>query len=770
VSKVSLYVNMLLEYRFEDGKKLTERILWIDHQGNSCVTIDINRKNKHALPTWKTYEEIESALETGNASITTTDPWAVLLLPNYELSEERRKMRQDRRDRAWEAIKPLVQENNDRLFDPRQRGPLITAQAKGKKKQEKNDLGENKQEDEQGKKEERKGFIYDALRRYWQGGQTKNALLPFYDECGVKEGEQREGKGKKLGRPSAIARREETPAGVILTDDVRSKLLRGYKEFYVSGKEKMLSKAHQRTLERYFSIRVDERDGPNGKVDVPILLPANQLPSFIQFRYIHQKYDDLTRVLTSREGERRFVLRHRAVLGESTSMAWGPGSLYQGDSTIGDIHLVSSRDRSRLIGRPVIYVIIDVFTRLIVGFSVSLEGPSWLGMMLALYNATVDKVAYCKEYGIDITQDMWPSDRLPEAILGDRGELEGYNSTILVDRLDIDIATTAPYRCDWKGIVEQNFRLINDEVIHWKPGAVYTKRERGDKDYRLEACLTLPEFRKLIVHCIIKHNNHHRMNWYNMDECMISDHVEPYPIDLWNWGMTHRNGHLRDKSPEVIKFNLLPRDTATVTEYGIYFQGVYYTCERAVKEQWYVKARKKRWSVCVAHDPRLLDIIYLDQQGKPEVCTLVEREQAKYQGRDWFEILDYFELQKQAEEVSRTRHYQTEAEFNAEVDHIVQNAQEKTKQATKGQSNAARLKNVRDNRQNERADERASDAWRLREGETSTPPSDTATQAGDSKEAESSSYVPPDQSLDDIRRLRQEKWAKSQERREKTNG
>ncbi len=605
MSNTTLYTNMLLEYRLEDGKTLTERILWIDPSGDNIVTIDINRKNKHALPIWKTRDEIESTLETGHASIVNADPWAVLLYPKNIPSkesqkkrhkrEESQKKREMRRDRAWVAIEKLVQEKGPRLFDPRQRGSLITAQARGKKEQEKEE-----------KKKERKGFFYDSLRRYWQGGQTKNALLPFFDECGAK-GNEREGKECKLGRPSSQARIGSTPAGIILTDDVRSKLLRGYKEFYVSGEEKTLPNAHQRTLETYFS-SLDVRDGPNGKIFVPILLPANQLPSFLQFRYIHEKYDDLTRLLISREGERRFALRHRAVLGESTHMAWGPGFLYQGDSTIGDIHLVSSRDRSRLIGRPIIYVIIDVFTRLIVGFSVSLQGPSWLGMMLALYNATVDKVAYCKEYGIDITQDMWPSNRLPEAILGDRGELEGYDSTNLVDSLDIDVANTPPYRCDWKAICEQNFRTISNEVIHWKPGAVYTKRERGDKDYRLEACLTLYEFRQMMIHCILKHNNHHRMGWYDMDEFMITDHVEPYSIDLWNWGITHRNGHLRSKADEVIKFNLLPRDSGSVTEFGIYFNGVHYTCERAIKEQWFVKARNQgRMPVTVAYDPRKLE-------------------------------------------------------------------------------------------------------------------------------------------------------------------
>src|SRR5260370_32932741 len=111
----ALCTNTLLEYRLDAGKTRTERILWIDPSGDLFVTIDIDRKNKHALPIWKTREEIESALETGNAGIVTTDPWAVLPCLYDALPEESKKIRQAYRERAWEAIKSLIQDNSSSL-------------------------------------------------------------------------------------------------------------------------------------------------------------------------------------------------------------------------------------------------------------------------------------------------------------------------------------------------------------------------------------------------------------------------------------------------------------------------------------------------------------------------------------------------------------------------------------------------------------------------------------------------------------------------------
>ena len=63
----ALCTNTLLEYCLDAGKTRTERILWIDPSGDLFVTIDIDRRNKHALPIWKTREEIKSALATGRA-------------------------------------------------------------------------------------------------------------------------------------------------------------------------------------------------------------------------------------------------------------------------------------------------------------------------------------------------------------------------------------------------------------------------------------------------------------------------------------------------------------------------------------------------------------------------------------------------------------------------------------------------------------------------------------------------------------------------------
>lgn len=97
----------------------------------------------------------------------------------------------------------------------------------------------------------------------------------------------------------------------------------------------------------------------------------------------------------------------RGLLSTSAAETWGPGARYQIDATLADVYLVSRLKRDR-IGRPVLYIVIDVFSRMIVGIYVGLEGPSWVGAMMALANTAADKVAYCRQFGREIELEDWP--------------------------------------------------------------------------------------------------------------------------------------------------------------------------------------------------------------------------------------------------------------------------------------------------------------------------------------------------------------------------
>jgi hypothetical protein len=722
---MNLVVNQLLCWHSDNEANIQiDRLLWLDLSGTDVVTIDIY--DPYAQPILQKHEHMMAAITANRASILREDPYAKVLRSYAELKEKHRELV----DKAWSAI-VLIVATEESLFDPVKRSQLIKEAVKQTGRSEPS--------------------IRKDLRRYWQRGQTKNAIIPDFNKCGEK-GKKKRSDGCKRGRKSLLAKARGEDLGVNVDAEIEKKFRKGIRLFYETLQKRPLTQAFQLTLETYFAIGY--RELPDGAKE-PILPPAEQLPSFRQFHYWYEKSADITRKLITRKGKRRFDLSHRAIVGNSTQMAFGPGSLFQIDATIADVYLVSWLNRCWTIGRPTLYLVIDVFSRMIVGFVVTLEPASWLGAMLALENATADKVEFCKKFDFEITEAEWPSHHLPEAIVADRGEFEGYNANNLVDYLDVDVDNTPPYRADMKGIVEQSFNQLNNETIHWLPGSVKKLPERGDRDYRLDGVLTLYEFRRLMILAILDHNNEKRLNKYPMDEFMIQDELEPYPVDLWQWGVENRVGSLHWQSPEIIRLNLLPTAEASVSRDGcIYFKKLHYTCELAVREHWFVKARSEgSWKITVAYEPRLVDYIYirLDSGKDMEVCRLLDIDQ-RFQGRDFREVEDYYRRQEVNKQASRTRRQQSKAKLNAQANKILDKATEETQKADDGQSKQSRIKNIRQNRNEERSHERKTEAWNLTSDKLSDQlgqviPMPTIAQPDKDEEE----YVPPHRPFDKLR-------------------
>ncbi|MUG91690.1 DDE-type integrase/transposase/recombinase [Scytonema sp. UIC 10036] len=513
-----LSVNQIICWH-NDNK--LDRVIYIDWLNCYIVTIDIN--NSKAQPIIHRYQEIESAIDGEQASLLNSDPYAKYLMTDSELST----IQCQYRDNAWKAVSLIINYGSS-IFEPHERSRVI---------KEVSELC--------GRSEP---TIRKDLRRYWQGGQIKNALIPRFDSrrgqelsnpissylpqilnslykyafsilISLKENIFWSNENfqefalaykiltishhPKRGRPSSLSYAVGKKLGINITIEIREKFRKGIKLFYENRQKMPLTKAYQKTLEKFFNKGYKLSDG----ILVPNLPLAEELPSFDQFKYWYEKDYDINKKLIAREGQIKYNLVHRAVLGNSTQMAFGPGALFQIDCTIADLYLVSKINRNWIIGRPTLYLVIDVFSRLIVGFAVTLEPPSWLGAMLALENTITDKVEFCKNWGIEITEYEWPSHHLPAEIIADRGEFKSYKANNLSDSLGIEINNTPPYRADFKGIIERSFRYFNDEIIHWLPGSVKHLPSRGERDYRLDGVLTTDAFRKLMILFILDHNN-----------------------------------------------------------------------------------------------------------------------------------------------------------------------------------------------------------------------------------------------------------------------
>jgi len=687
----------LIDYDGDVSRRV--RLLWVSDCGTEGAVILV--ENQKALPELVGVDVLTDDLQSGRAKLMLEDPYAVFVADG-SLKDSYKAIR----DKAWRHIEHLVARVPD-IFVAHRRSRLIKALVVELKRK-----ADSSEEAKEGNEQTSHVSIYKNLRRYWQRGMTPNALIPDYGRSGGK-GKERKSSQAKRGRP----RKYGSEKGINISEGIRQVFRVGIQRCYASDRKRKwtLRDVYNAIIGEFFSHKCV--DDETGKVVFQERTGEERQddPTYDQFLYWLNKDHSRLDIKKRRMGAKLYDKDFRGLIGTSNAEVMGPGDRYQIDATIADVYLVSRFNREWIIGRPVIYIVIDVFSRMIVGLYIGLEGPSWVGAMMALANTAADKVEFCKQFGIDLDPEDWPCHALPGALLGDRGEIESHLVEALINNFNVRIENTAPYRADWKGVVESRFRLLPAKFKKFMPGYVEPDfRARGARDYRLDAVLDLHQFTSIIIECILFYNNHHEIKTYDKDRDVAGDGVPAIPSELWDWGIMNRSGVLRTFPQELVQFSLLPVDEASITTHGIRFRGCYYTCARAMEERWFDRARqKKRWAVRVSYDPRDLDIIYLHDGHKKfgfEACTLTDRSRA-YRHLSLYEIDQQVFLERGGQADRRAPNVRATATTDAAIEKIIREAKAKTPSMT-GVSDASRIKNIRDNRAAEKAFNRQAEVFR----------------------------------------------------------
>lgn len=533
---------------------------------SSVVWISLDKDT--AFPAQVDKDELIQAIENGKIE-RAPDPFQNLVFQ----SPESDSTNQLKRDENHALIKPLI--GHPQYYIPGIRSAII-----------------HQIIEEQGST---KQTLYRLARRYWQRGQTPNALIPDYKNSGAK-GVRKAPKDAKLGRP-----RKYTP-GVGQNVDIQvERLFRSIIETHIlSDKKHSFPYAHRKFKARYATLYPD--------------MPAEEAPSIWQLKHFYDREYDAVEQVQKRYRDIEYKKDIRPLLSTSNTQVLGPGSRFEIDATIADIYLVSDSSRQNIIGRPTVYFVIDVFSRMVAGLYVGLENPSYVAAMQALTMAMSDKVTYCERYGFKITPEQWPVAGLPDAILADRGELLGHQIEALERSFSVRIENTPPYRGDAKGIVERYFRTSQAHFKPFAPGVVegVKEKKRGGSDYRLDAKLTIHDFTQIIVGAVLYHNQYHTLKKYDREIEMPND-LPIIPLALWNWGVQNRTGRLRVVAEDALYIAMLPQTKATISDLGINVFGVYYSSSEIANRGWLHRKKtvSRPSSLQVAYDPRSTSRIYI---------------------------------------------------------------------------------------------------------------------------------------------------------------
>lgn len=582
-----------------------------------------------------------------------------------------------RAQQTWSRIESLV--TSPGIYNPSERNLAINIRAR--------ELGCSPQ------------TLMKALRRYWQGGQTISALTGLFHLCGQVDEET---PSRTRGRRPTYTDR---PIYICSADDKKhmDEIIR---KSYLKDTVVSVPAAYQRLQEKYYRYL-------DGNQILTFKKPG-ETPSLRQFRYYLQNNFSLEEIIRKRVGDKDFERDHRARLGAGMEDCHGIGHVYEIDATIADVFLVASKDRSRIIGKPTLYLIYDKYSRLVVGFYVGLEAPSWPAAMQAIVSIAEDKASLCSRYRVPYDPADWPAHACyPQSFLGDRGEMLAANSSMLSKNLQITVKNAPSKRPDNKGTVECGFKLIHhpmaDAVPGYEPPSNVQKR-RGKK-YDKDACLTLDEFTAILLGAIISHNRS-GMSGYDLAAELLSQGVRPIPRELWAADLLRSSGAIARYDEAFVRFNLLPQEKAVVTREGILFRNCYYTCPEGVKRGWFVKAGQKRYPIAVSYDRRLTDSVYIsDKQSPSQFITAVLTPRSNdYRGLSFEEVAVYEYLRSALRNELPHTNLEERAKFHDVVDPISKSALREMHTVSKGKSRSSRKKDIKEDRLNERRERRQVEA------------------------------------------------------------
>lgn len=526
-----------------------------------------------------------------------------------------------RRNDRYTDIAPLL-EQRPHIFEKAFRGHAVAMRARDRKRSART--------------------LHTALYRYWRYGMVINALLPRYDRVGTPleaDGKTLRKRTFKAGHLGAIpqVRRKRAP---IITDEMRDLFAKMTTSHYRKKRSASLKSAYNQIVGHLQSeVQIDQSSGRVVQKKKIADLSKDGIPTLRQYYYWYKKSrrqqeDDIARV-----GETRYMKDRRATTGSAISHLYGIGSRFEIDATLLDVGCVSDRDRRRYVGRPTLYIVIDVYSKMIVGLYLGYQSASWQTARLAIRNIVEDKVDYCRRFGLTIEPEEWPvSGILPLRILADRGEFEGYKATDFVARTGVTIENTAPYRGDLKGTVEKRFDLLNGYLRQLVPGTVTKDHaERGDNDYRKEAKYNLSELTRIVLQIVLYMNNDNALSRAHQPADMFKDNVLPIPRDMWRWAEKRGRTELRRMHKNELEFAMLDSETARTATEGLRFREFFYHNITLQAEGAFIQGHFK--DVTISWDPRCIDTIWLHKPcGGFEECNLTDKS-SEYSGMSFAEAI-----------------------------------------------------------------------------------------------------------------------------------
>lgn len=280
-----------------------------------------------------------------------------------------------------------------------------------------------------------------------------------------------------------------------------------------------------------------------------------------------------------------------------------PGAYWQIDHTPLDVVVVDDVHR-RHIGRPWLTVAIDVYSRCIAGFYLSLDSPSEVAVGMCLVHAILPKDSWLGVIGV---QAQWPIWGVPSAVHADNGkEFHGAMITRAAQAYRFRVEWRKVKTPNWGGHIERLLGTFNQEV-HTLPGTTFSNtKERGTYAPHTEAILTLGELERYLTEYICN------VYQQRVHSALGRPPLKRYEAGVLGDGVSPGVGLAQPiADPKRLRLDFMPVLERSIQSYGLRIDGLSYY--DSVLDPW-VRATdpqtKKPRRFVIRRDPRDISIVH----------------------------------------------------------------------------------------------------------------------------------------------------------------
>ncbi|MBW8191821.1 hypothetical protein K0504_12315 [Neiella marina] len=502
------------------------------------------------------------------------------------------------------------------------------------------------------------GAFYNALNRYITFGMNVLALTPFNLKNTGSNFKYVDINGKPIKRGRGghdNAQSRSKTRGITEQDkkDIKSII----KQLKKGEKKKFSVSRAWRVYQKQFCRTELLRKYPSSGKELPYYIKKREQDriSEQQFRYHLKKLlgPEAKKILI--HGATVYEKDHADRQGHSHDGVLGATDRYETDATVLDIYVRYPYTRSERLtmGRPVLYLVVDVYSTAIAGFYIGFSGPNWQGMANAYVNACMDKVQFAASYGITIKPDDWPIHHVPKNVLTDNGaeHKDALVNSALLEQIGIQgFSFAAAYRGDMKGVVEGTFAIVNNERIQYLAGSIFKEQDRTDQHPSNNATYSYDDLVRKLITIIIEYNNSaNRLSKQNIN--MMRDDVEATPQGIFNYSLKEEMNGGHGTAPEeeaTIRWAFIPEETATVRADCVYFKGLKYHSPEFKCRGLYAKAKAKRFKIPVKRTLNCVNTIWhRTEEGQYIKLALKNtNNESPYLNQCWAAVLHRLEQNK----------------------------------------------------------------------------------------------------------------------------